>query len=260
MLRPLALVTLLTLATSSARAEVSVSLDGSRASMERQNEIARQNDYSFLRTGAQVMRFVDEGYLVPLEGNADYQVDDGVSYPYARPEMRLFIERLAAQHRDACGLPLVVTSLTRPMSAQPRNSHALSVHPTGMAVDLRVSGEAACRGWLEESLLALEARGLLDVTREHRPPHFHVALFTDAYREYALGRMAADDSARAEAEALEAALAALEMPAMQSAFLPPPARRGAERPEQGANWAWLLFGAAALGAGIRQARSGTKRG
>src|SRR5690606_4402484 len=76
---------------------------------------------------------------------------------------------------------LVVTSLTRPASSQPRNSHALSVHPTGMAVDLRISQRAASREWLENTLLSLEADGLLDVTRERNPPHYHVALFPEAY-------------------------------------------------------------------------------
>jgi hypothetical protein len=192
-----------------ARADVGVTLRGSRASMLRQNQVAQKNDYTFLRTSEQVREFVEKGYLVPIESNADYEVDDGVSFPFARPEMRTFIERLSAQHREGCGEKLVVTSLTRPQTGQPWNSHPLSVHPTGMAVDLRVNDTPACVRWLENTLLSLEKKGLLDVTRERRPPHFHVALFTGAYRAY-VEPMIAAERARAEAKAKAEAQARAE--------------------------------------------------
>jgi hypothetical protein len=120
---------------------------------------------------------------VPVEGNADYSLAD-VSYDVARPEVRLFIERLSGQYRDACGAPLVVTSLTRPRSSQPRNASLRSVHPTGMALDLRRSRLRSCRRWLEGVLISLERRGVLDATYEARPPHYHVALFPNQYAAY----------------------------------------------------------------------------
>lgn len=165
--------------------DVPVSLRGSPASMERQNEVAREEHYTFLETPEEVRKFVEDGRLVPLTGNADYEMARGVSFPYARPEVLRFVEIFAAQHRAGCGQPLVVTSLTRPQARQPGNAHALSVHPTGMAVDLRVDRDAECRKWLEFNLLALEADGVLDVTRERNPPHFHVAIFPGAFRAWA---------------------------------------------------------------------------
>lgn len=184
-------------------------LQGSPASMVRQNEVARSQDYTFLRTGGQVARFVEEGYLVPVSSGGPLRINGGVSYPVARPEMKLFLERLAVQYQEGCGEQLVVTSLVRPTSEQPRNSHPLSVHPAGMAADLRVSSSGSCREWLESTLLALESRGLLDVTRERHPPHYHVALFPDRYFAYVQPMLAAD-SARAAREAREqAALLAL---------------------------------------------------
>ena len=158
-------------------------LRGSPQAMKRQNTVAQQHDYSFLETSSQVRRFVDAGLLEPVRGNGDYQLA-GVSHPYARPAVRLFIERLASQYRSACGEKLVVTSLTRPVLEQPRNASDLSVHPAGMAVDLRVSNRSACRRWLEQTLLSLEKRGVLDVTKENRPPHYHVALFPTRYTGY----------------------------------------------------------------------------
>jgi hypothetical protein len=119
---------------------------------------------------------VRSGELVPIESDDDLTVGP-VSFPFARPEMRLFLQRFAAQYRAACGEPLVVTSLTRPQLLQPPNAHRLSVHPTGLAVDLRVSQDPACRDFLETTLLAMESEGVLDVTREWNPPHYHLALF-----------------------------------------------------------------------------------
>ena len=167
-----------------ADATVPVTLKGSPSSMERQNQVAKRAGLVFVETPAELRALVEDGTLVPVRGNPDYVVKQSVSYKVAQPEMRLFIERLAAQYRAACAEVLVVTSLTRPQSRQPGNSHELSVHPTGMAVDLRVSQQAHSRRWLESVLLKLERQGVLDITRERRPPHYHVALFPDAYTSY----------------------------------------------------------------------------
>ena len=159
------------------------SLRGSRASVDRQNREARQHDFTFLRRTSQLERFVDAGLLVPIEGGAHYRLHD-VSFNVARPEVKLFIERLSAQYLQACGERLVVTSLTRPTSAQPSNASTRSVHPTGMAVDLRVPAAGTCRRWLESTLVALERRRVLDATLERSPLHFHVAVFPDEYLGY----------------------------------------------------------------------------
>ena len=158
-------------------------LRGSTRTMQRQNLIAQDHDFTFLRTSAQIHRFAESGYLERMRGNADYELA-AVSHPYARPAVKLFVERLSAQYRSACGEKLVVTSLTRPVKEQPRNASDLSVHPAGMAVDMRISRKRSCVRWLEKTLLSLEKQGVLDVTRERRPPHYHVALFPQPYTRY----------------------------------------------------------------------------
>lgn len=160
------------------------SLRGSKASMDNQVRQARAHEFTFLDTPGDVYRFVQAGYLVPIEGNRDYAVKPGVPFPYARPEVKTFLERLGEQYRGACGQQLVVTSLTRPRSRQPRNASPRSVHPTGMAVDLRVSWSRQCRGWLESVFLGLEETGVLEANREYHPPHYHVALFPQPYTRY----------------------------------------------------------------------------
>jgi LysM repeat protein len=171
---------MITVGSSAAAAQ---SLSGSRAAMRRQNSVAQKQDLTFLRNSSQVRRFIASGLLVRLPGNANYEVGR-VSFPYARPAVKTFIERLSGQYRAACGEKLVVTSLTRPLSRQPRNAHELSVHPTGMAADLRISRKKKCRSWLESTLKDLEAERVLDATRERRPAHYHVAVFPAAYDGY----------------------------------------------------------------------------
>lgn len=187
--------------------EVSVSLSGSRASMLRQNRIAREESYTFLRTPAQIRAYVEAGNLVPLPGNENYGVN--ASQPFARPVVRAFIERLADGYREACDERMVVTSLTRATTRQPRNASPLSVHPAGMAVDLRYPANPTCRSWLSGELLRLEAAGVIDATLERNPPHFHVAVFPAPYEAYE--QRIAGDSISAEAiRLLEEAVAARE--------------------------------------------------
>jgi hypothetical protein len=206
LLLPLAL---LALSAASSRAD---DLGGSRASMREQNEVAKEHDFTFLRTAAQVREFVEKERLVPVVPNTNLLVSK-VSFPYTRPIIRTFIERLAAQYHRATGEQLVVTSLTRPTSMQPRNSSPLSVHPAGMAVDFRVPTTTTQRQWLEETLLSLERRGLLDVTRERRPPHYHVAVFPDEYQSYIdkliPGEIAAAAAAAAASAMLDGAAVAI---------------------------------------------------
>lgn len=157
-------------------------LRGSAASLDRQTAQAERHDFTYLSGTRQLRRFVNAGMLVAIGGNRDYTLH-AVSFPVARPEVRLFIERLAAQYRRACSERLVVTSLTRPRSHQPHNASARSVHPTGMAIDLRRPG-GTCRRWLERTLLSLESQEVLEATVERHPPHYHVALFPGPYAAY----------------------------------------------------------------------------
>jgi len=162
------------------------SLQGSVASLDRQNRMARQHDYTYIDTGERVRYFASKGWLVPVRPTRNFALH-AVSFPYARPEVDLFINRLSGQYRRACGEQLVVTSLTRPTTRQPRNASDRSVHPTGMALDLRYSGDRNCRKWLEGVLGDLERQGVLEATRERRPVHYHVAIFPHQYGDYVDG-------------------------------------------------------------------------
>ena len=164
-------------------ADAAGKLTGSVSSMRGQHAVAVKGDLEFIADAAQVQERVDRGGLERIESNEHFTLHQ-VSYPFGVPEVKLFIERLGQLYYEANGAPLVVTSLTRPASQQPRNAHQLSVHPAGMAVDFRVPQDAKARQWLESVLLQLENRGVLDVTRERFPPHYHVAVFPAQYRAW----------------------------------------------------------------------------
>ncbi len=175
------------------------SLGGSASSLDRQNAQARAHGFTYLETPTRVHSFVDDGYLVSVRPNRDFELHQ-VSFPYTRPEIRVFVERLARQYRSACGEKLVITSLTRPLSDQPRNASDRSVHPTGMAVDLRRSNRSVCRTWLEATLLSLEGKGVLEATRERRPPHYHLAVYPEVYGRYLAVLIGAPDAVTAQIE------------------------------------------------------------
>lgn len=159
---------------------VPVSLSGSPQSMLRQHTVALHSGYEFVRTPRELREALEAGDLVRVGGNENFALKSSAE-GVTRPEVVHFIERFSAGYRGACGERLVVTSLTRPLSRQPRNAHPLSVHPAGMAMDLRVPRTPRCRKWFEDTLLDLERRGVLDVTRERNPAHYHVALFPEPY-------------------------------------------------------------------------------
>jgi hypothetical protein len=152
-------------------------LRGSLASIARMYRNARAQGLRFYATPAAVRSGVSAGRLVQLTSNDNVAVDDDVRYPFARPETRTFVNRIGAQYHAACGERMVVTSAVRPSSRQPVNSSRRSVHPTGMAVDLR-KPDGACLTWLRRALLGYEDRGRIEATEEHDPAHFHVAVFS----------------------------------------------------------------------------------
>jgi hypothetical protein len=166
------------------------SLRGSSSSVNRMYRQARSEDFSFFETSASVRRAVSAGLLVRLDASADdFELSD-VGYPFVRRATLTFVERLAAQYRDACGERLVVTSAVRPETRQPPNSTERSVHPTGMAIDLRHPDNPKCRRWLGDVLLDLEDEGVIEATEEHHPAHFHVAVFSTPYTRYVAARQA----------------------------------------------------------------------
>jgi hypothetical protein len=172
------------------------SLRGSPESVERMWQGAMHEGLSFHETPGEVQASARFGRLVALESGGDVVLRN-VAFPYVTPATKQFVAALAVRHQAACGKPLMVTSAARPATRQPANSVALSVHPTGMAVDLR-KPTGRCLKWLRATLLELEEAGAVEAIEERRPPHFHVAVFAEPYRRYAASHPAGERAPRAE--------------------------------------------------------------
>jgi hypothetical protein len=162
------------------------SLRGSHASVSLVYRRAVRGGLNFYETTSDVKRAVVRGELVRLNGNSHYRLVN-IGMPYVRPETKAFVLDLAADFHRACGAPLVITSATRPISRRLANSSELTVHPTGMAIDLRKPA-GRCRVWLRRRLLAAERRGAIEATEERHPPHFHVAVLRSRYEKVASAR------------------------------------------------------------------------
>jgi hypothetical protein len=156
------------------------SLRGSRASVNRMHQQAVRHDLHFYQTPAGLRRAVARERLVPLRSGSRYGLQR-VTYPYVRPATRTFVERLGSQYRAACGERLVVTGAARPATRQPANASQRSVHPAGIAVDLRKPTQSSCLRWLRRTLLELEGKAVIEATEEFGPPHFHVVVFPSPY-------------------------------------------------------------------------------
>ncbi len=171
------------IACAAPRAGSAQSLRGSMASVERMYDYAVRDDLTFYETGNDVRWAAARGELVQLHSDHGYEMHR-VAFPFVRPATLTFVENLSNEFDRTCGQELVVTSGVRPETRQPSNSSQRSVHPTGMAVDLR-RPTGRCLTWLRRELLSLENAGVVEATEEHHPAHFHVAVFAKEYLQYA---------------------------------------------------------------------------
>jgi hypothetical protein len=151
-----------------------LTLRGSTVAVEQAYVVARTQGVPFTASRREALREAEEGTFVRLAPSRDVRLK-GVAMPYVRPATESFVASFGARYRRACGEPLTVTSALRPTSVRLANSVEKSVHPTGMAVDLRVPRNG-CRGWMRAQLLTMEADGLVQATEERHPAHFHVVV------------------------------------------------------------------------------------
>jgi hypothetical protein len=174
------------------RARFPSELRGSQESVQKMWDFATTHGLVFYQTPRDIDKAVAEGKLVPLDGDATYELTRSVGFSYATREAKQFVASFAPQYVAACGAPLIVTSAARPTNRQPRNSNPYSVHPTGIAVDLRRPPAGPCQTWLRKALAELEDQGYIEATEERRPVHLHVAVLTEPGKIAALPPVGSD--------------------------------------------------------------------
>jgi LysM repeat protein len=152
------------------------SLRGSKASVEKMYDFAQRYRYPFYLTPTNIDTAIAHGRLVELTGDSTYELTRGVQENYATREAKQFVTMFAPQYLHACGSPLTVTSAARALSRQPRNANPHSVHPAGIAVDIRRPPPGPCLNWVRNALAQLEAQGIVEAIEELHPVHLHVAV------------------------------------------------------------------------------------
>jgi LysM repeat protein len=166
-------------------------LRGSKASVEKMYNFANAHRLTFYLTQTNIDSAIARGRLVPLTGDSTYELTRGVGFSYSTREAKQFVQAFAPQYLHACGAPLTVTSAARPTTRQPRNANPHSVHPTGIAVDLRRPYRGPCLDWVRKSLAELERKGIIEVTEERHPVHLHLAVLVPPGRKVTLPNLIA---------------------------------------------------------------------
>lgn len=138
---------------------------------------AKSRELVFLPDTLAVFTAISEGKLVSLWGDPYLAIDDDVAFPFVQPVVKEFLDSLKFEYRKRCGEVITITSGTRPFYEQPRNAHALSIHPTGSVADVRVP-PPSCIRWFKKTLNQFKQRGAISVIREYKPAgHFHIPVF-----------------------------------------------------------------------------------
>jgi hypothetical protein len=126
-----------------------------------------------------------------------------------------------------------------------------------MAVDLRIPASADARRWLETELLDLEQADVLDVTRERRPPHYHVAVFPEAFAAFAAANPLPPRPPEPIAPAVQAVVAAA--PLMPQVAMPIPGVQQAGTGLEFGPWGFLAIAGIVLAGGAAASKRAPAR-
>ena len=147
---------------------------GCQTTSEQQHHYAQKMQLPLMTTEAQYKERIASGYYVPFEGPYLHIL---AKRPYALPSTVAFINEMAKEYQTTgCG-KLIVRGALRLTTERPPNGSIHSVHPAGMAVDIRTNHiPPVCAEWLRTYLKQKEALGEVDGTHELKPEHLHVVV------------------------------------------------------------------------------------
>ncbi|MEN9920833.1 MAG: hypothetical protein RL538_726 [Candidatus Parcubacteria bacterium] len=147
---------------------------GEVSSSQQQHRYALLENLPFMTSEAEYQSSIASGRLVRLEGP---YLEMHARRPYVLPSTAAFVLELSRGYFEfGCGR-LVVKDAARLVSEQPSNGSTFSVHPAGMAVDVRTKYiRPECADWLRAYISEKEAEGKVDGTQEWRPEHLHVVV------------------------------------------------------------------------------------
>jgi Family of unknown function (DUF5715) len=162
----------------------------SRESLLRQNEEIDRLALPRIHDDAQLRQLVASGDLVPIEESETLHIDKRLdpSRRYCRPWTRAFLDDLSEAYYQQFHSPIQVNSAVRTVvvqrklrrhnrNAAPESGETASSHLAGITVDIQRRGMTRQQvQWVEQYLLPLQERGLLEPEEERRQWVFHVAV------------------------------------------------------------------------------------
>ena len=149
-------------------------IGGELTSSPQQYEYASRRQLAYMASEEEYQARIKSGYFELLESPFLKVL---ANRPHVLPSTAKFVYRLAADYYAfGCG-QLVVTGAGRLSTQRPSNGSIYSVHPFGMAVDVRTKFiPIECADWLRSYVSGKEALQEVDATQEHRPEHLHVVV------------------------------------------------------------------------------------
>jgi len=215
-------------------------LRGSRASLERQDEISEgQDGLERIQDEDDLQDRIAHNFLVPVPTSADLTINQSLpeTHRYCRPWTAQFLADLSRLHAERFHSSLEVSSAVRTVEYQKRlervNGNAAaaegdiaSPHLTGATIDIAKGNMTRDEiAWMRTSLLALEMAGKLDVEEEFKQACFHITV----YRSYDAAPAAATQPAEAFNSTGQPAPLLLQPSGPVSTLASPPARSVARR-------------------------------
>lgn len=186
-------------------------LRGCRASLQEQNDVAREDELSRIQDNAMLTRFVRKGYLVEIPAQGKGYVIDGRiphNYRYTRPWTLTFLGRLGSQYYTRFDSRFKVTSAVRTVERQRildrRNVNAssadgelVSSHLYGATIDISKKGMTGEQlRWMRETLIRLDEKDVIDAVEERATNCFHVCVYRDEYKNYVKSKAAKKSTRR----------------------------------------------------------------
>jgi ribosomal protein S10 len=174
--------------------EESASLRGSKDALRRQNQMATHDGLTRLRdhSPTHFRKVMEANDLVRLKDGVGLHVRSSMDGEnrYCTYATRMFLKDLAANFYKEFHAVLTVTSALRSKEEQLhlreklKNGNAASVsgpyatvHPTGAAVDITRRGlTKEQQAWMDARLKRYEGLKLIEATKEHRQPCYHVVV------------------------------------------------------------------------------------
>lgn len=155
-------------------------------SLQEQNAEADRLRLTRIKNKAELHELIQDGELAAVCQTPALRVNVPAPGAYLRPWAADTLTDLSTAFFEAFGAALTVNSATRTLEAQKRlrrwNRNAApvkgataSVHPTGIAFDIKRRGLTPTQNrWLEWRLFYLQATGRVIVEEEFRQPCFHI--------------------------------------------------------------------------------------